>query len=94
MSTPVGRPKWELDTPALCVELNALETNIKRMSDIIVKQNKVGWRPHTKGQKVPALAHLFVLYFGLAAVCQGGEFPKYDRNSLREHYMKGDKDTK
>ena len=56
MVTPVGRSKWELDTPALCVELTTMDRNIKKMSDIIIKQNGVGWRPHTKGQKVPAVA--------------------------------------
>src|SRR6476646_7109931 len=33
-----------------------MERNIAKMSDIIIKQNGVGWRPHTKGQKVPAVA--------------------------------------
>src|SRR5919198_1707606 len=56
MVTPVGRSKWELDTPALCVELTTMDRNIKKMADIIVRQNGVGWRPHTKGQKVPAVA--------------------------------------
>ena len=56
MVTPVGRSKWELDTPALCVELTTMERNITKMADIIVKQNGVGWRPHTKGQKIPAVA--------------------------------------
>lgn len=56
MVTAVGRSKWELDTPALCVELTTMERNIARMADVIVRQNKVGWRPHTKGQKIPAVA--------------------------------------
>src|SRR3982750_2499162 len=56
MVTPVGRSKWELDTPALCVELTTMDRNVKKMSDIIIKQNGVGWRPHTKGQKIPAVA--------------------------------------
>ena len=57
MSTPIGRSKWELDTPALCVELTSLERNIERMAGTF-KRNGVGWRPHTKGQKVPAVAHM------------------------------------
>ncbi len=69
MSTAVGRPKWELDTPALCVELNALECNIRKMADIIVKQNKVGWRPHTKGQKVPAVAWMEIAAGAFGVTC-------------------------
>jgi D-serine deaminase-like pyridoxal phosphate-dependent protein len=69
VGTPIGRPKWELDTPALCVEMNALEKNIQRMADIIVKQNKVGWRPHTKGQKVPAVAWLEIAAGAFGVTC-------------------------
>ncbi|TAK20758.1 MAG: DSD1 family PLP-dependent enzyme [Chloroflexota bacterium] len=58
MTTPIGRSKLELETPALCAELTTMEANIKRMSDIIIRQNGKGWRPHTKGQKIPAVAHL------------------------------------
>lgn len=56
--TVIGQSKWQLDTPALCVELPVLQRNIRRMRDVIIGQHGVGWRPHTKGQKVPALAHL------------------------------------
>ena len=53
----IGRPKQELDTPALMLDLEVLERNIAHMSDVIVNQASVGWRPHTKGMKTPALAH-------------------------------------
>src|SRR5215210_5823940 len=69
MGSPVGRSKWELDTPALCVELTAMEKNIRRMADIIVKQNKVGWRPHTKGQKVPAVAWMEIAAGAFGVTC-------------------------
>lgn len=54
----VGRSKWDLDTPALCVELPVVERNIQRMTDVIIRKHGVGWRPHTKGQKVPAIARM------------------------------------
>lgn len=57
MATPIGRSKWELDTPALCVELTTMGRNIERMASTF-KRHGVGWRPHTKGQKVPAIAHM------------------------------------
>ena len=52
--TAVGRSKWELDTPALCVELTAMERNIQRMSDIVIRQNKKGWRRFTEHHYRPA----------------------------------------
>src|SRR5205807_1985372 len=69
MTTAIGRPKWELDTPALCVELTAMERNIQRMADVIIRQNGVGWRPHTKGQKVPSIAHMELAAGALGVTC-------------------------
>jgi len=69
MTTAVGRSKWELDTPALCVELPVMEQNIKTMSDTIIKKNGVGWRPHTKGQKIPAVAHMELAAGALGVTC-------------------------
>ncbi|MCL4534189.1 MAG: DSD1 family PLP-dependent enzyme [Bacteroidetes bacterium] len=51
----VGRSKWDLDTPALLVDLSTMERNIERMTRTF-RQAGVSWRPHTKGQKVPAIA--------------------------------------
>lgn len=56
----VGRPKDELDTPVLLVDLPALERNIRRMARVIVQEAGVRWRPHVKGLKSPALAHLLL----------------------------------
>lgn len=49
--------KWEVDTPALVVDLDLLEQNIARMAALF-RENNVGWRPHTKGQKVPQIARM------------------------------------
>ena len=51
-----GTPKDALDTPALILDLDAFERNVARMAATF-KRTGVGWRPHTKGIKVPALAH-------------------------------------
>ena len=48
----VGLPKEALDTPALVVDLDALDRNVARMAATFAR--RVGWRPHTKGIKVPA----------------------------------------
>src|SRR5262249_28115803 len=53
----IGRPVPQLETPVLLVDLDRLDRNVARMHDVIVGRAGVGWRPHTKGIKVPALAH-------------------------------------
>ena len=58
MNHLIGQPTENLDTPALIVELDVLQKNIERMADTIIRQAGVGWRPHTKAMKTPALAHL------------------------------------
>ncbi|MFN8526744.1 MAG: DSD1 family PLP-dependent enzyme [Chloroflexota bacterium] len=55
----VGEPVCELDTPALIIDLDVLEENIRRMADVF-RRNNVGWRPHTKAIKIPALAHKLI----------------------------------
>ena len=56
MRERVGERKADLLTPALCLDLDAFERNVGRMSDFIIRRCGVKWRPHTKGQKIPALA--------------------------------------
>jgi D-serine deaminase-like pyridoxal phosphate-dependent protein len=53
----VGRHKSELDTPAYCIDLDVLDTNIGRMADHLRERRKL-WRPHAKCHKSPAIAHL------------------------------------
>ncbi|NLE59919.1 MAG: DSD1 family PLP-dependent enzyme [Planctomycetes bacterium] len=55
----VGMSKWDLDTPALCVDLDVVARNIKRIADTC-KEAGVRWRPHTKGMKIPAVAHMLI----------------------------------
>lgn len=64
----IGRPKDELDTPALWVDLDILNINI----DVLASHfNSAGvqWRPHTKGIKVPAIAHLAVRAGAIGVTC-------------------------
>ncbi|MGD0266492.1 MAG: DSD1 family PLP-dependent enzyme [Candidatus Methylomirabilota bacterium] len=53
----VGHPIGELDTPALLVDLDKLEQNIATMRRIIIQEAGIGWRPHTKAIKTPAIAY-------------------------------------
>jgi D-serine deaminase-like pyridoxal phosphate-dependent protein len=47
----------ELETPALCVDLNKLEKNLTRMGQY-VQQNGLKLRPHAKTHKIPEIAHM------------------------------------
>lgn len=47
----------ELSTPALCVDLGALERNLERMHSFF-RDRPCDLRPHFKAHKTPAIAHL------------------------------------
>jgi len=53
----VNVSKWELDTPALCVDLDLLEANLDRMSRTM-ETNGIASRPHAKTHKCPTIAHM------------------------------------
>ena len=55
--SPIGLPLSALDTPALLIDLDALERNIARMSGRF-REAGIHWRPHAKAFKSPAIAHL------------------------------------
>src|SRR5262245_3126511 len=55
--TLVGVSKWELDTPALCVDLDKLEQNLATMKAKLATTG-VATRPHAKTHKCPAIAKL------------------------------------
>jgi 3-hydroxy-D-aspartate aldolase len=50
-----GLTKATIPTPALVVDLDAFEANLKKMADHC-QQAKVGFRPHAKTHKCPAIA--------------------------------------
>lgn len=52
-----GVSKWDLDTPALCVDLDKLEQNISTMRSRL-SVTKIASRPHAKTHKCPAIARL------------------------------------
>jgi len=55
MNTPIGTSKWDLDTPALCVDLDVFERNLAAMRTRMTAMN-VACRPHAKSHKCPAIA--------------------------------------
>ena len=64
----IGRPVQELDTPALLVDLGAMERNIAKTARIL-REAGVNWRPHAKGQKVPAIAHMEIAAGAIGITC-------------------------
>lgn len=63
----VGISKWDLDTPALCVDLDALEANLDTMQETVTR-NRIASRPHAKTHKCPAIARL-QLASGSVGIC-------------------------
>src|SRR5690349_14000859 len=53
----IGMSKWDLDTPALCVDLDKMDRNIAAMKARLAPTG-VASRPHAKTHKCPAIARL------------------------------------
>lgn len=64
----IGQPKTALDTPSLLVDLDVMEANTARMAKTF-RDNGVNWRPHTKGMKIPALAHRLIRAGAIGVTC-------------------------
>ena len=60
--------KAALDTPALCVDLTAMEQNMQAIV-AACRAHGVAWRPHAKGHKVPAIAERELAAAPLALHC-------------------------
>jgi D-serine deaminase-like pyridoxal phosphate-dependent protein len=57
-----------IDTPALWVDLDLMERNITYLGDFF-RSAGVCWRPHTKGIKVPAIAHELLTAGAIGVTC-------------------------
>jgi 3-hydroxy-D-aspartate aldolase len=62
-----GVSKWELDTPALCVDLDKMEQNIAKMQATL-KKNGIPSRPHAKTHKCAAIAK-YQIKTGSIGIC-------------------------
>lgn len=51
----IGTNKFDLDTPALCIDLEKMQANIDKMARVC-REGNVQWRPHEKCHKTPAIA--------------------------------------
>lgn len=63
----VGIAKWELDTPALCVDVDKMTRNIDSMKRRLAEM-KVASRPHAKTHKCPTIAKMQVAA-GAVGIC-------------------------
>ncbi len=66
--TPIGTPKAGLDTPALCLDIETVEANIRRMADYF-QDGRVRLRPHTKTHKSPILAQMQLAAGAIGVTC-------------------------
>jgi len=62
-----GVSKWELDTPALCVDLDKMEKNVAKMQAAL-KQTGIASRPHAKTHKTAAIAR-YQMSTGSIGIC-------------------------
>jgi D-serine deaminase-like pyridoxal phosphate-dependent protein len=63
----VGQPVAAIDTPALVVDLDAMQRNLSRMAEF-AKKHEIRWRPHAKMHKCSAIARLQI-QAGAEGVC-------------------------
>jgi len=69
MTSPaIGCSVDQLDTPALLVDLDVLDANIRRMANAC-QSNGVDWRPHMKSVCVPAIAHRMIQAGAVGVTC-------------------------
>ncbi len=66
--TEIGCLKTVLDTPFLWADLDRLERNVAEISGFLAKAG-VNWRPHTKGIKTPAIAHMMLRAGAIGVTC-------------------------
>ena len=79
--------KWELDTPALCVDLDLLEANLAKMQ-AVAGANGIASRPHAKTHKCPAIARMQI-DGGAVGICTAkvSEAEVMYRNGVEEILM-------
>ena len=65
----VGMPLAEVDTPALVIDLDAFERNLRRMADFVGKAG-IRLRPHAKTHKSPNIAAKQMALGAVGVCCQ------------------------
>lgn len=65
---PIGCAQDDLDTPALCLDLDVMEANIRAVAETC-RRHGVSWRPHAKGHKTPAIAQAQIAAGAIGVTC-------------------------
>jgi len=65
----VGMALADVDTPALLIDLDAFERNLRRMAEF-ARSAGVGLRPHSKTHKSPIIAAKQVTLGAVGVCCQ------------------------
>lgn len=65
----VGMPVAEIDTPALVIDLDAFERNLRRMADMVAATG-AKLRPHAKTHKSPDIAKRQIALGAVGVCCQ------------------------
>ena len=65
----LGMDKWEIDTPALLLDLDVMESNISEMARFF-RTASAGLRPHIKNHMSPLIAHKQIEAGAVGVCCQ------------------------
>ncbi|HVL22544.1 MAG TPA: alanine racemase [Thermomicrobiales bacterium] len=57
LTTLIGSSLDQIDTPALLVDIDTMQANMALMAAALAERG-IGWRPHAKAHKSPAIANL------------------------------------
>jgi D-serine deaminase-like pyridoxal phosphate-dependent protein len=68
VAPPLGSTRDDLDTPALCLDLDAMDRNIGRLVAACVA-SEVSWRPHVKGHRCGAIGAREVAAGAIGVTC-------------------------
>lgn len=66
----LGMPLAEVDTPALIVDLDAFEGNLRRMAEALPPDGRIKLRPHAKTHKSPDIALQQIRHGAVGVCCQ------------------------
>jgi D-serine deaminase-like pyridoxal phosphate-dependent protein len=64
----IGINVADIDTPALCLDIEVVQANIQRMADYF-QDSSVRLRPHSKTHKSPRLAHMQIAAGAIGITC-------------------------
>ncbi|XP_020895649.2 uncharacterized protein LOC110234602, partial [Exaiptasia diaphana] len=71
MFNRIGKKVVDLDTPALLIDLDKFEKNLKKLPESLLAVNSgVKVRPHCKAHKCPTIAHKQISHGAVGVCCQ------------------------